>query len=108
MFVGANHEALTPLPLAGATVGAAGCPGTVALDVAFTTRVTPVVCVTLPLVPVIVIGYELAGVVEEVVTENVDVDDVDVGAKLPEAPAGKPLADNDTAPAPGVGATVIV
>jgi hypothetical protein len=95
--------------LAGATVGAAGCPGTVAVDTAFTTRVALVVWVAPPLNdPVIVIGYEPASVVGEVVTENVDVDDVDVGTKLPEAPAGKPLADNETAPAPPVGATVIV
>jgi hypothetical protein len=94
--------------LAGATVGAAGCPGAVAVDVAFTTRVTLVVCVTLPLVPVIVIGYEPAGVVEEVVAEKFDVDNAGFGEKLPDAPAGNPLADNETAPAPPVGATVIV
>jgi len=57
---------------------------------------------------VIVIGYEPAGVVEEVVAEKLDVDNAGFGEKLPDAPAGKPLADSETAPAPPVGATVIV
>jgi hypothetical protein len=57
---------------------------------------------------VIVIGYEPAGVVEDVVTEKVDVDRAGFGEKPPDAPAGNALADSETAPGPPVGATVIV
>jgi hypothetical protein len=97
---------LTPLPLAGATLGALGAEGTVAVEAAVTDRLTLAVCVRLPLVPVIVIEEVATGVVGDVVTVKVDESVVGFGEKLPPAPAGKPLADRVTGPAPPDGATV--
>jgi hypothetical protein len=61
---------------------------------AFTTRLTVVVCVTLPLVPRIVSVEVPTGVLPVVVTVNVElpVPVTDVGEKPAVAPAGNPLA----------------
>ncbi|MBZ5509992.1 MAG: hypothetical protein LAN70_02370 [Acidobacteriia bacterium] len=64
-----------------------------------TTSVTVVVCVRLPLTPVMVSVYEPAGVVAaSVVTERVEVDVAGLVLKLPPAPVGRPLTLNVTAP----------
>lgn len=60
--------------------------------VPLTMSVALVVFVTVPLIPVIVTGYVPGAVVELVVTENVDEDVAGLGAKLPTAPLGNPLA----------------
>ena len=67
---------------------------------AATTKLTVVVCETVPLVPVMVRGYVPPGVVEEVVTVNVDdpVPLIDVGLKLADAPDGNPLILRDITP----------
>jgi hypothetical protein len=61
---------------------------------AFTTKLNVVVCVTLPLVPVIVNVDDPAGVLPAVVTVNVGlpVPVTVAGEKLAVAPAGNPLA----------------
>ena len=76
-----------------------------------TTSVTVVVCVRVPLVPVIVKGNVPVGVVLLVVTVIVEEPDVvtDVGLKLAPAPAGNPLALKVTVPVnPPDGVTVMV
>ena len=67
----------------------------------FTTSVTVVECVRLPLVPVMVTVYVPAGVAVVVVTDMVDEPDpvTEVGLKLALAPAGNPLALSPTTPA---------
>jgi hypothetical protein len=61
---------------------------------AFTTRLTVVVCVTLPLRPLIVNAEVPTGVLPVVVTVNVElpVPATVAGEKLPVAPVGNPLA----------------
>jgi hypothetical protein len=61
---------------------------------AFTTKLTVVVCVTLPLIPVIVSVDVPTGVLPVVVTVNVElpVPVTVAGEKLAVAPAGNPLA----------------
>jgi hypothetical protein len=85
-----------------------GAEGTVAVEAAVTDRLTLAVCVTLPLVPVIVIEEVATGVAEVVVTVKVDEPEVGFGEKLPPTPAGRPLADRVTGPGSPVGATVTV
>jgi hypothetical protein len=63
-----------------------------------TTSVTVVVCVTVPLIPVIVTADVPGGVLAPVVTEQVEDEVAGVGVKLPLAPVGKPLAPNVTWP----------
>lgn len=78
---------------------------------ALTTSVTVVACVSAPLVPVIVTVNVPVGVAAPVVTVIVDEPDpgTDVGLKLADAPAGSPLALNDTSPLkPPDGVTVAV
>jgi hypothetical protein len=67
---------------------------------AFTSKLTVVVCVTLPLIPVIVSVDVPTGVLPVVVTVNVEFPaPVTVaGEKLAVAPAGNPLALNVTTP----------
>jgi hypothetical protein len=80
-----------------------GCAGAV------TTSVTDVVCVSEPLVPVIVNGYVPAGVVALVATVNVDVVVVGFGLNEPVAPDGRPDTPSDTEPVkPFCGFTVTV
>jgi hypothetical protein len=69
--------------------------------VAVTTKLTVVVCVTLPLTPVIVTVDVPAGVLPAVVTVSVELPaPVTVaGAKLAVAPVGSPLALSVTTPA---------
>ena len=57
---------------------------------AVTTSVAVVVRVKLPLTPVIVIGYVPSGVVDEVLTESVEVPVDGFGEKEPAAPLGNP------------------
>ena len=64
----------------------------------FTTIFTVVVCVRLPLTPVIVSVLVPTGVVAAVVTESVVVPVAGLGVKLPPAPAGNPLTLNVTCP----------
>jgi len=68
---------------------------------AFTTKLTVVVCVKLPLVPVIVNFDVPTGVLPVVVTVNVElpVPVTVAGEKLAVVPAGNPLAPSVTAPA---------
>jgi hypothetical protein len=76
-----------------------------------TTRVTLVVRVSAPLVPVIVSGYDPIGVVLAVVTVIVDEPLVvtEVGLNVADAPAGRPLALKVTVPVnPPLGVTVTV
>ena len=78
---------------------------------AFTTSVTKVVWLTVPLVPVIVNGKLPVGVVLAVVTVKVEEPDVvtDAGLKLAVAPVGSPLTLRFTVPVnPSVGVTVTV
>jgi hypothetical protein len=80
-------------------------------DGGLTTKVTDVVRVRLPLVPVTVMGYDPAGVVVAVLRVIVVVPLVVTvaGLKLLEAPAGRPLALKLTVPLnPLLGVTVIV
>jgi hypothetical protein len=67
---------------------------------AFTTRVTVVLCVRVPLVPVMVSVYVPAGVLLAVVTARDEVPEpvTEVGVKLPLAPLGNPLALSVTLP----------
>jgi hypothetical protein len=67
---------------------------------AFTTKLTVVVCVTLPLVPVIVNVDDPAGVLPAVVTVNVELPApvTVVGEKPAVAPVGNPLALSVTTP----------
>jgi hypothetical protein len=65
--------------------------------------------VSVPLTPVIVSGYDPAGVVVAVVTLSVDVLVVGFALKLAVAPDGRPLALRVTAPVnPPLGVTVAV
>ena len=76
-----------------------------------TIRLVPVVCVRLPLVPVIVSGKVPVGEFAGVETVSVDVPDpVTVGGlNVPVAPAGNPLTENVTVPLNAlVPATVVV
>jgi hypothetical protein len=75
-----------------------------------TVRVTPVVCVTDPLTPVIVIVYVLREVFEAVATVKVvDAPVAGFGLNAWVAPAGSPVAEKLTAPAnPPVGAMFTV
>jgi hypothetical protein len=80
-------------------------PGPITLIVkpvaaAFTTRVTVVLCVRVPLVPVMVSVYVPAGVLLAVVTASVELPEpvTEVGVKLPLAPLGNPLALRLTVP----------
>ena len=76
---------------------------------AVTTSVAVVVCVKLPLAPVIVSVYVPTGVLVLVVTESVDEVVAGFGVKLPVAPAGRPLAVNATWPVnPLIGVTATV
>jgi len=59
---------------------------------AFTTRLTVVVCVTLPLIPVIVRVDVPTGVLAVVVTVKVELPATVAGEKLAVAPVGSPLA----------------
>src|SRR2546423_10442043 len=59
-----------------------------------TVSATAVVCVRLPLAPVIVSVYVPAGVLAPVVTESVEEAVAGFGVKLPLAPAGSPLTVN--------------
>jgi hypothetical protein len=67
---------------------------------AFTTKLTVVLCVTLPLVPIIVNVDVPTGVLPVVVTVNVELPDpVTVAGEKPAvAPAGNPLALSVTTP----------
>jgi hypothetical protein len=67
---------------------------------AFTTRLTVVLCVRVPLVPVTVSVEVPAGVLLVVVTVSVEVPEpvTEVGPKLPPAPLGKPLMLRVTVP----------
>src|SRR6516225_7989607 len=67
---------------------------------AFTTSVTVVECVRLPLVPVMVIVYVPVGVVELVATERVELPEpaTEVGLKLAVVPLGSPLTLKFTVP----------
>jgi hypothetical protein len=82
------------------TVRVPGLPEIVKSAGAVTTKLTVVVCVTLPLVPVIVNVDDPAGVLPAVVTVNVElpVPVAVVGEKPAVAPAGNPLALNVTTP----------
>ena len=67
--------------------------------VALTTRVMLALCVSVPLVPVIVTVYDPGGVVEAVVTLNVDdPEETCAGLKEAVAPAGSPVAVKATDP----------
>ena len=79
------------------TVALPGEALSVKVPAGVTTRVTPALCDRLPLVPVMVSGYEPAGVVAMVETESVVLFPVD-GLKLPCAPAGNPVAFHVIAP----------
>jgi hypothetical protein len=61
-----------------------------------TASVAVAVCVSDPLVPVIVSGYVPIGVLVLVVTDSVDEDAAGFGEKLPLAPAGSPPTVNVT------------
>ncbi len=65
-----------------------------------TIRLTVVVCVRLPLTPLMVRVLVPAGVLVAVVTVSVDEPDpvTDVGLKAPVAPEGSPLTVNATLP----------
>src|SRR6516225_4913241 len=67
---------------------------------AFTTSVTVVECVRLPLVPVMVIVYVPVGVVELVETDRVELPEpaTEVGLKFAVAPLGNPLTLKFTDP----------
>src|SRR5262244_992627 len=67
---------------------------------AFTTKLTVVACVKLPLVPVIVSVDVPTGVLPVVVTVNVELPlpVTDAGEKLAVVPAGNPLAPSVTTP----------
>ena len=72
-----------------------------------TTRVAVVVCIRLPLTPVMVSVYVPAGVVLAVVTDSEDVEVVGLVVKVPFAPVGSPLMLNVTWPEnPLLGVTV--
>ena len=77
---------------------------------AFTTKLTIVVCITLPLVPVIVKVDVPVGVFPVVVTVNVEfpVPVTVAGEKPAVAPAGKPLAPSVTTPANPFRAPILV
>jgi len=78
---------------------------------ALTTKVTVVLWLREPLVPVMVSVYEPAGVVVEVVTVRVEVPEpaTEVGLNTPVVPEGRPLTPNVTVPVnPFNGATVAV
>jgi hypothetical protein len=68
--------------------------------VAITVKLTPAVCIKLPLVPVMVTGYAPSVVVELVVTVSVELPDpvTVAGTKLAVTPDGKPLALSVTTP----------
>jgi hypothetical protein len=78
--------------------------------VAFTTKLTVVVCVKLPLVPVIVSVDVPTGVLPVVVTVNVElpVPATVAGEKLAVALSGKPLALSVTTPANPFSAPIFV
>jgi hypothetical protein len=82
------------------TVWEAGAAEIVKSGAALTFKVTVVVCVSEPLVPVIVSVEAPTGVVEVVVTVSVDVPEpvTDVGLNPAVAPAGNPLRLSPTAP----------
>lgn len=65
-----------------------------------TTSVAVALCTKLPLVPVIAIVYEPAGVLVAVVTLNVEAPDplTEAGLNVPVAPVGSPLTLSATAP----------
>jgi hypothetical protein len=74
-----------------------------------TTNATVVVCVRVPLVPVIVSVEVPVGVLATVLTFNVEELPVGFGVKLAVAPVGRPLTLNVTwPPNPPEGVTVIV
>ena len=74
---------------------------------AVTTSVTVVVCVRLPLTPVMVAVYVPGGVVVLVVTERAEVEVAGLGLKVPLAPVGRPVTLSVTWPAkPLVGVIV--
>jgi len=74
-----------------------------------TVRVTVAVCVSVPLVPVIVIVEFPAGVILLVVIVSVEFPEVltDVGANVAVAPVGKPVAARLTVPAKPFSAPIV-
>ena len=77
-----------------------------------TARVTPVVCDSVPLLPVIVSGEVPVGVEASVLIVSVEVPEPPVtvaGLNVPVAPAGRPDTDRETSPVkPFCGDTVTV
>jgi hypothetical protein len=73
-------------------------------------KVTVLLCVKLPLVPMTVKVLVPAGVLVVVVTVNVDVPEVltEVGLKLPPAPLGKPVTLKVTVPANPFKALIVI
>jgi hypothetical protein len=79
-------------------VGLADTPKSGVVVFALTTNETFAVCEVVALVPVIVSGYVPAGVLELVVTDNVEPDPLvtEAGENEPLAPEGRPLTENET------------